>query len=168
MIEFRPRLWDDNAVTAYLRRYSDAVREADAARKRLERLEYLANKDKRYHTGAIQSAIDEDRQRLSNRIFTAENVKADVLAMLDLLPDGDERRALELYYVACMPVAEIAEVMHFSNRSIWNLKERGVKLIIAYYMGGCNARKKGSGDRAENEDSDEGKDESGGRAVGDR
>ena len=147
MAEFMPRMWDDNAVTAYLKRYSDAVREIDSARKRLERLEYQASKDARYHTGQIQKAIEDDRARLSDRILTAENVKSDVLTMLTVLPNGDERRALELYYVACLPVADIADTMHYSDRTIWNLKERGVKAIIDYYMGGCkNGREETGGE----------------------
>ena len=135
MADFIPRMWDDNAVTTYLKRYSDCLREIAVAKKRLERLEYQAGRDRRYATGEIQRAIDEDRQRISGRILTAETVKSEVLKMLGRLPDGDERKALELYYVAGLTVAEIAETMFCSERTVFNLKERGVKLLIDFTTG---------------------------------
>ena len=91
---FVQRMWDDNAVTAYLKRYVDADREIASAKKRLERLEYQAARDARYMTGVVMDAIEADRERLSGRIADAQKIKADVVSMLELLPDGDERRAL--------------------------------------------------------------------------
>lgn len=126
MADFIPRYWDDNAITTYLKRYLDAEREVITARKRLERLEYQANKDKCYQTPKIKAAIKEDRNRISARISTAEKVKSEVLSMLDLLPDGDERRALELSYVAGMTVDDIEDALHVSRRTVFNLKDRGV------------------------------------------
>lgn len=133
---FVPRMWDDNAVTAYLKRYVDADREIASAKKRLERLEYQAARDARFMTGIVKDAIEADRERLSGRIADAQKIKEDVVAMLELLPDGDERRALELYYLSGMRIPDIAETMHYSIRSVCNLKERGVKLLIEKILEG--------------------------------
>ena len=133
---FVPRMWDDNAVTAYLKRYVDADREIASAKKRLERLEYQAARDARFMDGIVKDAIEADRERLSGRIADAQKIKADVVAMLELLPDGDERRALELYYVSSMRIPDIAETMHYSIRSVCNLKERGVKRLAEKILEG--------------------------------
>ena len=87
-------------------------------------------------TGLVMHAIEADRERLSGRIADAQRIKEDVVAMLELLQDGDERRALELYYISGMRIPDIAETMHYSIRSVCNIKERGVKRLAEKILEG--------------------------------
>lgn len=138
MAEFRPKLYDQTAVTEYLKRYMDCRREINVARRRLERLEYLAAKDDRYLTGPVMMAIQEDRKRLEDRICTSETVKSEVLSVIESLPPGDERRVLELCYISDLRIAQIADTMAYSQRSVCNIKERAIKMIIDNYGGENN------------------------------
>lgn len=137
MADFPVRLYDQTAVNAFLKRYADSRREIDTARKRLERLEYLAQKDARYLSGPVREAIEKDKRRLMDRIITSEGVKAEVMAVIESMPHGDERRVIELSYVARLNIAQIADTMNYSQRNICNIKDRAVKWLIDNYGGEC-------------------------------
>lgn len=146
---FQPRLYDNNAVMAFLARYQEAEREISAAQTRLARLEHQAAKDAAFLTAEIQNAIISDRQRITQRVQEAQAIKQSVLEMLALLPQGNERRALELYYVSGLNNDKIADAMYYSPRAVRMFKERGITLLI-----GIIKRRNDNGDKEKDADAE--------------
>ena len=66
-------------------------------------------------------AMDRIAQQIRDGIGRAEEIRTEILGALDKMEKSDERQVLYLRYLCMMPWDQVAEKMHYGERTVYKL-----------------------------------------------